>query len=624
MPSSPEISGRRIKRVSKSKVRTGCVTCKIRRIKCDEGKPECVRCTSTGRKCDGYLPPKTWLFELNSESESSSSSSMPSSSSTGAPDSSEERQALQFYEDRTAPTLANYYSPQFWKVTVPSTGLLHPPIKHIVVATAELHASIEEVTDQTGLSRLRFMQHYSKAVSLLTKGSTTLPTEVVLICCLLFSTCENFQGDPMAGLLHIEGGAKILREWRAAVPQGLSRTEPQVHRSDLIEQEVAPIIDSVEALISTSRSVIPGQPQASQLKTPGEGLLAQGSSEKPLISQKYDTFCVARDQLNDAIQWMRRTWNWEICGTTSTVIDPAVTIEDARALLSGWLVAFNGYTPQPGGMHEREFLRTECLLLRAHHHAAVIMIETLPSNSEMVFDEHVDKFRTLLEECSAAAIPPISPAITFHFGFSLGLIPPLFLLATRCREPSMRKQAVAVLRSLHRSEGCWDSCSAALLAEHVINIEERGLAVIETASDITAFSRVRLMGAEVDYANQQLVLRVARYPFSGMSPFIRHEEPIEWRTIARGQNRDTLEWISQPHAFDPRPDEDTTYFPTSTAASSLSAADSPTIQPLDRILGAAGFQGLIRPERGICWHTATMNRGGGDTATVTGSVETGA
>lgn len=36
------------------KVRTGCVTCEIRKVKCDEGKPFCKRCCETGRNCDGY------------------------------------------------------------------------------------------------------------------------------------------------------------------------------------------------------------------------------------------------------------------------------------------------------------------------------------------------------------------------------------------------------------------------------------------------------------------------------------------------------------------------------------------------------------------------------------------
>ncbi|KAJ6783813.1 hypothetical protein PWT90_06119 [Aphanocladium album] len=39
---------------SKAKVKTGCRTCRIRKVKCDEEKPFCKKCVSTGRTCDGY------------------------------------------------------------------------------------------------------------------------------------------------------------------------------------------------------------------------------------------------------------------------------------------------------------------------------------------------------------------------------------------------------------------------------------------------------------------------------------------------------------------------------------------------------------------------------------------
>jgi hypothetical protein len=35
-------------RARKPKVKTGCITCKIRRVKCDETKPECRRCIKFG------------------------------------------------------------------------------------------------------------------------------------------------------------------------------------------------------------------------------------------------------------------------------------------------------------------------------------------------------------------------------------------------------------------------------------------------------------------------------------------------------------------------------------------------------------------------------------------------
>lgn len=41
-------------RASGPKVRTGCGTCKTRRVKCDEIKPTCYRCTRAGLVCAGY------------------------------------------------------------------------------------------------------------------------------------------------------------------------------------------------------------------------------------------------------------------------------------------------------------------------------------------------------------------------------------------------------------------------------------------------------------------------------------------------------------------------------------------------------------------------------------------
>lgn len=43
-----------VKPKSKRKTKGGCRTCKIRKVKCDEGRPCCHRCQSTGRICEGY------------------------------------------------------------------------------------------------------------------------------------------------------------------------------------------------------------------------------------------------------------------------------------------------------------------------------------------------------------------------------------------------------------------------------------------------------------------------------------------------------------------------------------------------------------------------------------------
>lgn len=43
--------------MKKTKVKSDCKTFKIRRVKCDEGKPTCYRCTKFSIACDVYGDP---------------------------------------------------------------------------------------------------------------------------------------------------------------------------------------------------------------------------------------------------------------------------------------------------------------------------------------------------------------------------------------------------------------------------------------------------------------------------------------------------------------------------------------------------------------------------------------
>ena len=44
----------------RKRTKTGCLTCRQRRIKCDEGKPTCYNCLKSNKLCQGYRPP--WVF----------------------------------------------------------------------------------------------------------------------------------------------------------------------------------------------------------------------------------------------------------------------------------------------------------------------------------------------------------------------------------------------------------------------------------------------------------------------------------------------------------------------------------------------------------------------------------
>ncbi|KAG9255348.1 uncharacterized protein F5Z01DRAFT_673299 [Emericellopsis atlantica] len=58
------------------------------------------------------------------------------------------------------------------------------------------------------------------------------------------------------------------------------------------------------------------------------------------------------------------------------------------------------------------------------------------------------------------------------FSAEMGIVPPLFVVATKCREGILRRKAIALLRSSSRREGMWDSGLAARVAQLVMDLEE--------------------------------------------------------------------------------------------------------------------------------------------------------
>ncbi|OCT55099.1 hypothetical protein CLCR_02846 [Cladophialophora carrionii] len=66
---------------TRTKSKTGCKTCKIRRVRCGEERPACRRCLSTGRTCDGY---GIWGGGGGGGGSGNSSSSSSSSGSSGS------------------------------------------------------------------------------------------------------------------------------------------------------------------------------------------------------------------------------------------------------------------------------------------------------------------------------------------------------------------------------------------------------------------------------------------------------------------------------------------------------------------------------------------------------------
>lgn len=121
-------------RESTSKVRTGCSTCKARRVKCDEAKPVCRRCTVGDRKCEyttPRAPPRRNVITVY----------LPPMQSQ--PVLFVNDRGLDFFHQQLAAKLDGQSDSEFWRRLVLQLSHSEPSIRHAVAATSIIYQDVE-------------------------------------------------------------------------------------------------------------------------------------------------------------------------------------------------------------------------------------------------------------------------------------------------------------------------------------------------------------------------------------------------------------------------------------------------------------------------------------------------
>ena len=109
----------------------------------------------------------------------------------------------------------------------------------------------------------------------------------------------------------------------------------------------------------------------------------------------------------------------------------------------------------------------------------LIWIPTRWSYRKTAFDAHADQFRELLRYAEMFVNHNASERPVFTF--VIGAIPSLFYAATKCRLPSIRRRALALLKKAPKKESLLGADSSAEVAYQVISIEGRGLGLPDPA-----------------------------------------------------------------------------------------------------------------------------------------------
>lgn len=224
---------RRRTRASKPKVRTGCLTCKIRRVKCGEEKPACLRCTSTGRTCDGYdkgAPSRHRTQETLRSLEIAKreflktyqwNDAFRSMRPLIADIDGTETERRFFHKFRTVSSggLANHVLnfTDFFARICPQMSHQDEAVKHAMVALGAAYHQfqIPEGASPTDCDEVEVftIEQYTKSLSKLQKhvaSPSDDSTRLFLVCCLAFICLESLRSNHTAALTHLRNGLNII------------------------------------------------------------------------------------------------------------------------------------------------------------------------------------------------------------------------------------------------------------------------------------------------------------------------------------------------------------------------------------------------------------------------------
>ncbi|KAK7453091.1 hypothetical protein Landi51_04086 [Colletotrichum acutatum] len=125
-------------RKGQPKVRTGCLTCKSRKVKCDEAKPACARCTSTGRKCEGYavvVPSNRAIARARSRTTRLRDALAQARAGW---EFESDQATVEYFARDVAPNLPQNFENKFWSDLVPRLSKSEPAVRHAMAAIGSL------------------------------------------------------------------------------------------------------------------------------------------------------------------------------------------------------------------------------------------------------------------------------------------------------------------------------------------------------------------------------------------------------------------------------------------------------------------------------------------------------
>ncbi|KAJ4862060.1 fungal zn(2)-Cys(6) binuclear cluster domain-containing protein [Trichoderma breve] len=461
MPQAPPAKkGRR-------RVKTGCQTCKKRRVKCDEGRPACQRCVSTGRVCDGY---GIWVRRNQMQPLRNIVVMSQTRAIAGQPASL----GFEYFRRYTTTKLPGLFESGFWDCLVLQASEQEPAVLHAVTALGAAHKNEERISLTEYNEAIRHLRHSLKR-------SDKEALRVCLITCMLFVCIELLRGGFKAGHAHLTNGLRILREIQQR--EGVTTSDGDI----ILRSQAVSVEDTLVEVFSRLNVQVALFGQVSSYL-----LFVGDSAESPRtydIPQTFSSLLEARKYMDALINGSHILGEQASQLILSGQPIPEKLYEDQgrlEAALMRWLHALDS-------SHEKLINRADYrtkfaipMLLLYHTMTRIMAATALRGTDEMIYDHYLPDFSLLIKQ-SADLWDLMRTAMKkalglrgtsrpdINFTIDMGFIPPLYYALAKCRQPNLRRMILELLKEVPHREGAWDGFTVINMGDLLIEIEEEGM-----------------------------------------------------------------------------------------------------------------------------------------------------
>ena len=508
-------------RASRPKVRTGCRTCKRRRIKCDQQKPHCNRCVKAKVECEGYgifIP-----FHSSTCLQSQHKLPIPPTASHGfifyrglnslSQLTEFESASYDFARQCTVADLSTLQCVHFWTNSVLAGCHSDPAILHAILALGAAHRSHslnlpnEPMASTKSFSQVAYT-HYGKAIKHLQTRLTSDDADncrIILVVCLILLVFDLLQERGPGAMMHLHHGRRILKMlYSPKSPKALSFTQDLLYLPPNTQSINEELIYQFGQMDLQSTNFGSGRPQFCLVDDPDAS-----DPFSYLVPEKFVS-------IDDAGRYILIMMNdcWRLVGMeadtkklNSSNVEAVAHRHRLLTSLRRWEQAFEASEIKSSVMSlSIDPDARKAITLQIHHALITIKVTVcLSYPDEMVYDSLLP-FQSRIVSLADALLPHMST-----FSLDVAIVQPLYHTAVHCRHPVVRRQAVDLL---HRAgkEGLWDSSMLEILGRQVIKCEEEDalfryddqalrLADLDLANIVPAKSRIA--GTLAIYADEE-------------------------------------------------------------------------------------------------------------------------